>query len=345
VRKNQEVKLFVVWRHPRRAPFAVGELSYDGVTYRFRYDRESLSAAFAAGFKPSGSALTRAFPDYDKEYESPRLFPVFAGRLPDSRRPDYAQLLARFHLQPDSDPFEILTKTRARLATDDLGVERDVTLSGQLSLETKVEQGTGPTPDPTASVQATSFRCHVVGWQAHGGDELLGQLSPGAALWLERDQANRHDPNAIAVMAPTGQRLGYLPVRYSGHVAWALSTGWRVTARLVEVQPPPNPPSTRATILVEISGRRSHEAIREILRRKGLPRSLPGPPPGELEGNEPMVIGPAPGKICSACEQKIEPSEELAFELRYPTGTHWFHEECFKIWDQVRRESLSGRPA
>lgn len=100
-------------------------------------------------------------------------------------------------------------------------------------------------------------------------------------------------------------------------------------------------------IRVEISGRPSVETIRERLRKKrsnnqSFPTRLPDPFPGvDLEGNEPIVIGPAPGKVCYGCDQQIEVSETLAIELRYPSGTYWFHEECQKIWDEVRREPVS----
>lgn len=342
-------KLFVVWRHPRRAPYPIGKLSYDGVKYRFQYDRETLRPALAAGFKPSGFGLTRAFPDHDKAYESTELFPAFASRLPDRRRPDYAPLLARLNLRPDSHPFEILKKTRGRLGTDELGVERDVTLRGQLTFENQLGDEAQSGLETASSAQATSFRCYVTGWQAHGGDRILDQLAPGVRLRLQRDQLNRHDPNAIVVVGPAGQTLGHVPMRYSSHVAWALSTGWDVVARLIELKPPPTPAAERAMILVEISGRLSVEVIRESLRRKfrsspRLPRKLPDPPPGpELEGHETIVIGPAPDKTCSACDRPIEVTEELAIEYRYgdSTGTHWFHEECHKIWDQVRREPIS----
>jgi HIRAN domain len=365
--QTRDGRLFVVWRHPRRAPFPIGELSYDGAKYRFRYDGDNLRLAQHAGFKAAQFALTRAFPDYDKSYESTQLFPAFASRLPDRRRPDYAHLLARFNLRPESHPFEILRETRGRLGTDDLGVEPELTLQGQLTLESQlnhelhVEGGLTPRGQLTlesqfsrkaqrgdrtaSSIRATSFQCYVAGWQFHGGDGCLDQLAPGVQLRLERDQLNQHDPNAIVVLGPAGQKLGYVPMRYSGHVAWALSTGWHVVARLVELKPPPSPAAERARIIVEISGRLSVEEIRSKLRAKfrnpRFPMKLPDPPHGsELEGYETILIGPAPGKTCSACDQQIEATEELAIEYRYgdARGTHWFHEECQKIWNQMSRE-------
>jgi hypothetical protein len=70
------------------------------------------------------------------------------------------------------------------------------------------------------------------------------------------------------VVGPGGRRLGHLPVPYSGHVVRALSTGWRVVARLMALNPPPSPPTKRAIIVVEISGRPSVEAIRWRLQEK-----------------------------------------------------------------------------
>lgn len=345
--KTCEERLFVVWRHPSRAPYVIGELSYDGSKYRFRYD-ENLRLARVAGFDPRDFALTSAFPELaGRSYESTTLFQVFASRLPDRRRPDYAEILHRFGLRPDSGPFEILAKTRGRLGTDELGVERELTLQGQLSRE-GLPDGDAQLPgDGTHSVSAMSFRCYVTGWRFHDGDRMLNQLAPGLQLQLKRDQGNPNDPNAIAVIGPGDRRLGYVPVRYSSHVARALSTGWCVEARLVALKPPPSSPQERAMIRVEISGRPSVETIRERLRKKrsnnqSFPTRLPDPFPGvDLEGNEPIVIGPAPGKVCYGCDQQIEVSETLAIELRYLSGTYWFHEECQKIWDEVRREPVS----
>ncbi len=337
-------RLFVVWRHPRRAPFLIGELSYDGTKYRFHYDDQNFRLAQAAGFKPAEFGLTRAFPyQAGKPYESTRLFSVFASRLPDRRRPDYAEILARLGLRPDSHPFQILAKTRGRLGTDELGVERELTLRGQLSLESIPSDEIEPGGEVSSTAPATAFQCYVTGWSSHGGDRVLDQLAPGAQLQLKRDELSRNDPSAVAVVGPGGEKLGYVPVRYSGHVARALSTGWRVVVRLVALNPPPNPPAQRAMIAVEISGRPGVEEIRQKLRQKRthplFPVRLPDPPQGaDLEGNEPILIGPAPGRTCYACDQQIEATEELAIELRYPRGTYWFHEECHKIWDEVRKE-------
>lgn len=337
-------RLFVVWRHPTGAPFPIGELSYDGTTYRLQYDAQNLRLARVAGFNPSEFGLTRAFPcQAGKPYESTGLFSWFASRLPDPRRPDYAEILARFGLRPDSHPFQILAKTRGRLETDELGVERELTLRAQLSLESIPSGEIEPSREALSTAPPMAFRCYVTGWSSHAGDRVLDQLAPGVQLQLKRDELSRNDPGAVAVVGPGGEKLGYVPVRYSGHVARALSTGWRVVARLVAVNPPPSPPAQRLMIAIEMSGRPGVEDIRRKLQEKRtnplFPVRLPDPPQGaDLEGNEPILIGPAPGRPCYACDQQIEATEELAIELRYSDRTYWFHEECHKIWDEVRKE-------
>src|SRR5688572_29582667 len=89
--------LYLIWREPHsRAQHKIGELSYDGLTYRFRYARpDELGLAAAHGFHPA--AFLPSFPDTLKEYESLELFPTFAHRLPDPKRPDYANVLARLN--------------------------------------------------------------------------------------------------------------------------------------------------------------------------------------------------------------------------------------------------------
>lgn len=112
---------YLVWREPgpnSRDKHKIGELSFDGFRYWFQYDRAGVEAACSRGF--SGLA---AFPDLDKRYESVDLFPTFAHRLPDPRRPDYIDVLARFSLRPGDSPYEILRRTGGKLATDQLMFE------------------------------------------------------------------------------------------------------------------------------------------------------------------------------------------------------------------------------
>lgn len=77
--------LFLAWKDPvSLAWFPIGRLTFDGKLYRFVYIQGVLSAHQKADFPPLWS-----FPDLDRVYESPELFPLFANRLLRRSRPDY----------------------------------------------------------------------------------------------------------------------------------------------------------------------------------------------------------------------------------------------------------------
>ena len=58
--------------------------------------------------------------------------------------------------------------------------------------------------------QAASFHTKVVGVTFDGRQDVLASLHAGAELTLEREPANAHDPNAIAVRTSDGTQVGYL---------------------------------------------------------------------------------------------------------------------------------------
>ena len=58
--------------------------------------------------------------------------------------------------------------------------------------------------------QAASFHTKVVGVTFEGRQDTLGALSAGDELTLDREPANEHDPNAIAVRTSEGVQVGYL---------------------------------------------------------------------------------------------------------------------------------------
>jgi len=320
-------KLYVVWRDPEsRAQLKIGEFSYDGFVYQFRYDPELLRVAASHGFSFEQSPLSRAFPDVNKLYDSPEIFSFFAHRLPDERRSDYREALAPSQSVPGTHPFELLRNTRGRLATDQLSLE-------QAALETE---------------DGMRVECNVAGWRFFEGDAILSELAPGVAVRLEREKSNRYDSNAVMVLSQSGCKLGYVPAFHSELVAEALSTGRGVRAAIVEMKPPPEPSDERAKIRISIVfgnqgglGRTEiQRLLREKLRRGELPRSIPGPlHPSQLEGYEAIIIGSGFGKVCSVCDQVIGKPEELSTEFRYPSGQRvFFHYQCFELWQEARHQ-------
>jgi single-stranded-DNA-specific exonuclease len=77
------------------------------------------------------------------------------------------------------------------------------------------------------------------------------QVSPGCALTLRRDPTNEHDPNAIAVLAPGGAQLGFVPREVAAALAGELDAGapWSAVV-LRELRASPRHPRTGLTMLL-----------------------------------------------------------------------------------------------
>ena len=77
------------------------------------------------------------------------------------------------------------------------------------------------------------------------------QVAPGATLTLRRDPANPHDPNAVAVLAPDGRQLGWVPRELAADVARGLDAGRPWSALVLrERRSSPRDPRTGLTMLL-----------------------------------------------------------------------------------------------
>jgi single-stranded-DNA-specific exonuclease len=78
---------------------------------------------------------------------------------------------------------------------------------------------------------ADSFHTKLAGVSFEGRQDVVTRLEPGAPLRLLRQPDNEFDPNAIAVMAPTGEQVGFLNRRLASVLAPALDAGglWDVS--------------------------------------------------------------------------------------------------------------------
>lgn len=216
--------LYLIWREPEsRAQHKVGELAFDGLGYTFTNDRAGFERARGRGFSP-----LPGFADPDKVYRSYGLFPAIAHRLPDPRRPDYDDILARFGSKRGDSEFEILRKTRGRLGTDEMTFEEA----------------------PRQRADGNVYSCHVAGWRFYQGEEILRELAPGSTVRLVREPANQHDANAVAVYSESGRKLGYVPAYVSELTAEAISREGEIRATIEEIKPPPNPSNERMKIRV-----------------------------------------------------------------------------------------------
>ena len=182
-----DARLYVAWQDPdSRSVEPVGRLDrvHDGATtgYEFRYLQRVKALS---GFQPFVS-----FPDLQRVYRSPELFPLFENRLMPRSRADYEQFTRSVGLGLDADPFEVLARTEGRRETDTI----------EMFPEPIIDDG--------------SVRCHLL---VHGirympeADDAIEQLSPGQQLMVMSDWQNSVDSYAILVRDDTFHLIGWIP--------------------------------------------------------------------------------------------------------------------------------------
>lgn len=94
---------------------------------------------------------------------------------------------------------------------------------------------------PDAAAADTTVRLVVqssplAGFRYHAAAQVLADMRVGDALELAREAGNPHDANAISV-SWRGHKLGYVPRRENGALAWAMDRGEGVRARISRLAP------------------------------------------------------------------------------------------------------------
>jgi hypothetical protein len=80
----------------------------------------------------------------------------------------------------------------------------------------------------------------LAGFHHYAGVQVWRDLRVGDALELAREPDNPHDRNAVAVRW-RGHKLGYVPRRENGALAWGLDRGTPLRARISALAEHPNP--------------------------------------------------------------------------------------------------------
>ncbi len=235
--------LYLAWRNDQvhdepsdsQSWFPIGRLDVDvgeGTNYRFRYTKGAKEAQQKVGFVPLPE-----FPDFEREYESPVLFPVFQNRVISRKRPDFADYVRALDLDEDADPIEILSANGGKRATDsfdvfpvpDSGIDGNFTCRFFLPGGIHVEQPAGSLVD----MMRPGDKLKVL---------LAGKLSSGPvrlSLWTEGGLEVGRAPQYLSLDAKP-------------------SDEWE--ASVVRVNPAPAPSQQR--VLVELTGNLSeHEPV------------------------------------------------------------------------------------
>lgn len=219
--------LIVAWQHPRsRAISPVGLLDHDREGYRFRY---IANARDVDGFLPF-----LGFSDLGAAYSSPWLFPMFAQRVLNPRRPDYPYWLDVLSLPEDAAPFEFMARCEGRREGDTVVVTAPPTVGpqGDLEMTFMVHGVRYALEDPRAAAAFDSLR---------DGDEVAFASEPD----------NPKDSLAVHVCAREVP-LGWVPRLLCPAVHAAMADG-PVVGRVLRLNGPEVPPHMR--LLVELRGR------------------------------------------------------------------------------------------
>lgn len=215
-------RLIVAWQHPESRLIAPVGLLEHGSGYRFRYLRR---AAGLPGFQPFLS-----FPQWERSYTSPTLFPLFSQRIMSPRRPDFSQFLQQLDLDAAATPWEQLARSEGRSNGDTVQV-----------FPIPPVQADGST--------ACLFLVHGVRHVHHG---QLPFLRRGDPLAFCDEPDNDYNVAAIAVSTLHGRKLGYVPDLLLEHLNVIRSTQTPVSLKVEHVNGPEAPAHLR--LLVQLTG-------------------------------------------------------------------------------------------
>jgi hypothetical protein len=192
-------RLVVAWQHPdERQIDAVGFLDFDGSQYRFGYIRH---AREVKDFRP-----LIGFRDFDRAYVSDELFPLFAQRVMDARRPDYQRYVGRLGLPADATPWEQIARSQGRREGDSLQLLPEPVNHGGTITGFFLVNGVRWVPSRPLLLddQAVEVTAEQVG-------AALAGLRTGDQLGLAREPGNAYNRLALIVTAHAAVPVGWVP--------------------------------------------------------------------------------------------------------------------------------------
>ena len=223
--------LFLAWQDKKeRSWFPVGRLDAETKppSYRFRYIGGAKRAQQNAGFP-----LLHEFPELYGDYRSPDLFPLFTNRVIARGRPDRSGYLEHLGLDDNAVPFEILSVSGGRRATDVYEV---------FPMIDKQDDG--------------RFTCRFF---IHGSRHVprsaqlrIDDLQLGEELYVSLELTNPKTPFAVQIQTTDYHVLGWSPRYLVTDLVEAMKDSPRYSARVIRVNRQPAPSKQR--VLVEMKG-------------------------------------------------------------------------------------------
>ncbi len=219
--------LFVAWREPQcGATFPIARLvrREAGPRYEFTYVH-GVADAHRHGFFPF-----RELSDVQRLYLFDHLPPLFTNRVMSSRRPDFAEHVARLDLHGVPSPELLLVRSEARKVTDKLEV-------------------TAP-PEFDAKTRTWIYHCFARGiWHIDGADDLICAVQPGDRLRIEGDQLNA-SAIRLRIVRADGAALGFVPQILTEDLDLLRERGANLEARAMRVNLQPAPVSHRLLVVI-----------------------------------------------------------------------------------------------
>lgn len=225
-------RLVVAWQHPKeRSIQPVGFLTCDGHVYRFSYIRNALSVT---DFRP-----LLGFEDLDASYQSETLFPLFAQRAMDPRRPDYQRYVQHLGLEGEPGPWEQIARSQGRREGDTIQLFPEPTVDGNEVQCLFLVHGVRHAHKGAKILNG--IRVEVTREQVA---EALDGLHRGDELAIVPEPENEKNSQAIVVMGAPLVPVGWIPDLIVEDLHRLMERG-RVTVTVEHVNGPDAPSHLR----------------------------------------------------------------------------------------------------
>ncbi len=183
----------VAWRNTtRRTTSPVGVLQHDGDVYKFWY---LPSVSTVPDFRPF-----LGFPQVHRVYTATRLWPFFAVRVMDRKRPDFADYVASLGLGVEASSLDILSRSGGERKGDTVQVIEEPPIAADGATEC------------TFLVRGARYAT-----REHNTPGAVDALAAGEPLALRQDESNPSNPSALLITTSTGQPVGWVPEMLIGY--------------------------------------------------------------------------------------------------------------------------------
>ena len=211
--------------------FPIGRLDVDMgecARHRFRYTKGAQEANLKAGFVPLPE-----FPDFQGDYESPVLFPIFQNRVISRGRPDFSEYVRVLGLDDSADQIEILSANGGSRATDSFNVFPV------------------PEADPDGNFSCRFFLPGRVHSQQPAGS-VVDELQQGDKLKVSLAGKLSSGSPRLSLKTEEGQEVGWAPPYLTHDLRSCVDVQREYDAKVVRTNPPPYP--SRQRVLIELTG-------------------------------------------------------------------------------------------